>query len=519
MTDFNYSKINAWPFSEACRVKSNVSKISNKKTVNFETGYGPSGDPHIGTFAEVLRTNMIRNCLDEMCDYSTELITFSDDLDALRKVPEDYPHKDKLTKYIDYPLSSIPDFTEQYKSYADRNNSLLKKFLDRFNFKYKFISSTENYKEGRFNKQLLKIIDNYESILNIVLPTLRKERRESYSPFLPISKKTNKVLQVPIKIVDRKKGVIAYKEDNKYTETLVTDGNCKLQWKVDWAMRWSALDIDYEMNGKDLIPSFELSKQISKYIDNKIPINMSYELFLDDKGEKISKSRGNGLSIEQWIKYGSINSLSLFMYNNPKRAKKLYFDCIPKNMDDYKKLFESYKNTDNKIKNFENPMWHIHEKKVPNITYPIDFSTLLNLVTALNSVEATTIKDFIKIYINFEDTNEINDELNQIINLAINYYKDFILPNIKKRKPNDNEKKALAAVLEKFTNFSTESSAEDYQKILYNIGKDFYPNNLREWFTSLYQIFFGSDSGPRLGSFFKVYGKDKVLLLIEDCIK
>ena len=237
----------------------------------------------------------------------------------------------------------IPDFTGKYESYADRNNNLLKSFLNKFKFDYNFISSTDYYKNGKFDKQLLKILENYESIINIILPTLRKERRESYSPFLPICKKTKKVLQVPIEVIDKKNGIIAYKENNQYKETLVTGGNCKLQWKVDWAMRWSALNIDYEMNGKDLIPSFELSSQIANFIEKKIPSNMTYELFLDDKGEKISKSKGNGLSIDEWLDYGSSESLSLFMYNNPRRAKRLHFDCIPKSMDDYRKLFNNIK--------------------------------------------------------------------------------------------------------------------------------------------------------------------------------
>ena len=367
MNNIDYKKIKAWPFQEAIKLKNKVSKIANKKVVTLETGYGPSGDPHIGTFAEVLRTNMVLNCLKEISDFSTNLITFSDDLDALRKVPEDYPFPEKLENYIESPLSMIPDFTGKYESYADRNNNLLKSFLNKFKFDYNFISSTDYYKNGKFDKQLLKILENYESIINIILPTLRKERRESYSPFLPICKKTKKVLQVPIEVIDKKNGIIAYKENNQYKETLVTGGNCKLQWKVDWAMRWSALNIDYEMNGKDLIPSFELSSQIANFIEKKIPSNMTYELFLDDKGEKISKSKGNGLSIDEWLDYGSSESLSLFMYNNPRRAKRLHFDCIPKSMDDYRKLFNNIQNQDS-IKKLDNPLWHIHQKKIPSTT-------------------------------------------------------------------------------------------------------------------------------------------------------
>ena len=518
MEDINYKKIKAWPFIEALKIKSRLSEETPKKIINFETGYGPSGNPHIGTFAEVLRTNMVRNCFEEISNIPTNLIAFSDDLDALRKVPEDYPFPEKLSEFIDSPLSSIPDFTGQYKSYADRNNNLLKAFLNKFEFDYNFISSTETYKSGKFDTQLLKILENYDEILSIVLPTLRKERRESYSPFLPICKKTGKVLQVPVKVIDKNKGIIAYKSNNNtYLETFVTGGMCKLQWKVDWAMRWSALDIDYEMNGKDLIPSFELSKQISKFIEKKVPSNMSYELFLDDKGEKISKSKGNGLSIEEWLKYGNTNSLSLFMYHNPKRAKRLYFDCIPKSMDDYKKTFETLAIQD-KSKKIENPIWHIHQKKIPPYSYPLDFTTLLNLVTALNTTDTFTIKEFVQIYIKESLTKETSNELDKIISLSLNYYEEFIFPNINKRSPNNLEKKAIIKLINHIELFNEKTLPEDYQKIIYDVGKEIYPDNLRDWFISLYQILFGSDSGPRLGSFFKVYGKEKVLTLLKSTI-
>ena len=518
MNNIDYKKLKAWPFQEAIKLKNKISKIANKKMVVLETGYGPSGDPHIGTFAEVLRTNMVLNCLKEISDLSTSLITFSDDLDALRKVPEDYPFPNKLKEYIDCPLSMIPDFTGKYKSYADRNNNLLKIFLNRFKFDYNFISSTDYYQNGRFDKQLLKILENYENIINIILPTLRKERRDSYSPFLPICKKTKKVLQVPVKVIDKKNGIIAYKDNNQYRETLVTGGNCKLQWKVDWAMRWSALDIDYEMYGKDLIPSFELSSQVANFIEKKIPSNMTYELFLDDKGEKISKSKGNGLSIDEWLNYGSTESLSLFMYNNPRRAKRLYFDCIPKSMDDYRKLFSNIRNQET-IKKLDNPLWHIHQKNIPDNTYPIEFTNLLNLVTALNTTNSQTIKNFVRIYLKETIDARAELELDKIIILSIKYYKKFILPNIKKREPNTEESNAIKSLLKEIKSLEGKVSSEEYQNIVYKVGKEAFPNDLRKWFISLYQILFGSDSGPRLGSFFYVYGKKNVQILLEETIK
>ncbi|MBJ57974.1 MAG: lysine--tRNA ligase [Rickettsiales bacterium] len=508
MNTGDYKKITAWPFIEARKLIKTIS-TNKKSTLNFETGYGPSGVPHIGTFAEVLRTNMVKNAINQMYDIETRLITFSDDMDALKKVPDDYPFPEKLEKFVDYPLSSIPDFTGRYSSYADRNNSLLKDFLNEYDFNYEFISSTTKYKSGEFDKYLMKVLDNYESIINVVLPTLRKERRNSYSPFLPISKDSGKTLQVPIKIISKKNGLIAYKnENNKFIETLVTGGNCKLQWKVDWAMRWSALDIDYEMNGKDLIPSFELSKQIAKFIFHKVPENMSYELFLDDKGEKISKSKGNGLSIEEWTKYGTRDSLSFFMYQNPKRAKRLYFDCIPRSMDDYKKLFDKISSGDD-AEIFENPIWHIHQGKIPKKVYPIEFSSLLNLVTALNTNDDNIILKFVKLYLKEKENSDNEHLMKNMIKLAVAYFEDFILPTLKKKIPDEKEKKALKKLISDIKDGPKKMEAEDFQKVIYENGKKVYPEELRTWFKTLYKVLFGSENGPRLGSFFFYLWKRK----------
>ncbi len=512
----NYNDLKAWPFIEALKIIKNIEKNNEKKIVNFETGYGPSGVPHIGTFAEVLRTNMVRNALKKINNYESKLITFSDDLDALKKVPEDYPFPEKLLKYINYPLSSIPDFTGKYASYADRNNSLLKKFLSQFDFSYQFISSTEKYKSGAFDKPLLRILENYEHITNIILPTLRKERRENYSPFLPICKHTGQVLEVAITIVSKKDGLIAYKHNNKLVETTVTKGNCKLQWKVDWAMRWSALDIDYEMNGKDLIPSFELSKQIAKFINRKVPINMSYELFLDQNGEKISKSKGNGLSIDEWLQYGTKESLALFMYQNPRRAKRLYFDCIPKSMDEYKKNYNQLLSS--KVPEIESSIWHIHEGVIPNSTYPIEFSTVINLVTALNTSDIDTIYNFCLLYLKSSLKKEEQNELKKIINLSVNYFQKFILPRLRKRKPNPDEREAIKNLIYEISRVKSEPDAEEYQTLIYKNGKNVYPENLRSWFISLYQILFGSENGPRLGSLFYLYKKEKVLQILKAVI-
>ncbi len=507
-------KTKSWPFIEALKLKKKLEFEKSNDIVLFETGYGPSGTPHIGTFAEVLRTNMVRAAFEKISDKPTKLIAFSDDMDGLRKVPDNVPNPKMLLENLHKPLSAIPDPYGKFSSFAERNNELLKSFLNKFNFEYEFMSASHCYKEGIFDDVLLKILKNYEEIVSIVIPTLGDERKKSYSPFLPICKKSGKVLQVPINIIDDKKGIIAYKNDsNQYEESIITGGSCKLQWKVDWAMRWVALGINYEMNGKDLIPSFQLSKKIAQVLRGSSPVNMSYELFLDEKGEKISKSKGNGLTIDEWLKYGTKESLSLFMYQNPKRAKRLYFDCIPTAVDEYKNYSDIY-HGQQELEKLDNPVWHINKDNSAKTKNSIEFSMLLNLVTASNSQDENTLLGFVKKY---DANNNFNYEsIKYLIPLALNYFRDFILPKRNYKKPNVDEGNALNDLYNEILNIPSNASGEEYQKLVYRCGKDHYPDNLKVWFKSLYSILLGSDSGPRIGSFFSFYGKEQVLKLIQE---
>ena len=342
-----HNSLKSWPFIEAQRIIARYGGIDNfnkpkKNFVLFETGYGPSGLPHIGTFGEVVRTTMVKNAFESLVDCDTKLITFSDDLDGLRKIPENVPNKNILSEYIGKPLTSIPDPFDKYESFGHHNNAKLRSFLDRFNFDYEFVSSTEKYKSGDFNDTLVTILQNYEEIMSIILPTLRNERRQTYSPFLPISQLNGNVLQVKINEYRPESNSIIFVDpaNNKKFEIEITNGNCKLQWKVDWAMRWISLGVDYEMCGKDLIESVDLASKICRFLKKKSPINLIYEMFLDEKGEKISKSIGNGISVDQWLRYASPESLSLFMFQKPKSAKKLFFDVIPKSIDEYSSLLK-----------------------------------------------------------------------------------------------------------------------------------------------------------------------------------
>ena len=508
----------AWPFVEARKlVKERKKHFEKKGKIILQTGYGPSGLPHIGTFAEVARTTMMVNAIKTIIDIPTEIITFSDDMDGLRKVPDNIPNKEILEKNLHKPLTSIPDPFNKYASFGEHNNEMLKSFLDKFNFNYTFKSSTENYKKGVFNKTLLLVLEKYEQIMEIIIPTLGKDRQKTYSPFLPICKETGKVLEVPIIEFNKKKGKIIYRNNDQDIETEVTNGKCKLQWKVDWAMRWYTFDVDYEMYGKDLIESAILSGKICKTLGKKNPNGFAYELFLDDKGEKISKSKGNGITIEQWLKYASPESLALYMYQNPKRAKKLYADVVPKAVDEYLICIDKFDEQDDKNK-LLNPVWHIHNGKPPKEKSIMPFSVLLNLVGTSNATDKDVLWKFIKKYnknINIED----HPILDSLVEYALKYFNEIVKPNKQYRKPTDKEKIALKDLVKRLQDCKNNSDPETIQTIVYSVGKDNgYEENLREWFKAIYEIIFGDPDGPRMGFFISFFGVDETIKLINKYI-
>ena len=520
----NQGDLKSWPFKEAQQLlKRNGGvtnfKIPEKGHIVFETGYGPSGLPHIGTFGEVVRTTMVRNAFMSLIECPTKLITFSDDMDGLRKVPDNVPNKEMLSEYIGKPLTSIPDPFEKYESFGHHNNAKLRFFLDEFNFEYDFISSTEKYKSGFFDKTIIEILQNYEKILEIILPTLRKERKNTYSPFLPLSEETGNVLQVQIDEYRPKSNSIIYTEPTtqRKVEVLVTAGNCKLQWKVDWAMRWMALGVDYEMCGKDLTESVDLASKICKTIGKKSPVNLIYEMFLDENGEKISKSVGNGISVDEWLRYGSPESLSLFMFQKPKSAKKLFFDVIPKTVDEYISHYNNYDKLDD-IKKINSPIWHIHSGNPKEFKSDITFNSLTNLVSICNTDDKKKIWSFVNQY----DPNispENNPEFDKLINYAINYYNDFVLPN-KKYLNIDSVNKVVFEEMRDVlkSKINDNSSAEEIQTLLYEVGKNHDFENLKDFFKLVYQVLLGQEQGPRLGSFIKLYGINETIKIIEQRI-
>ena len=509
----------SWPFVEIRKLLKDRKDIIKKKgKITFQTGYGPSGLPHIGTFGEVARTTMMINALNHIEKINHELITFSDDMDGLRKVPENIPNEEILKKNLGRPLTSIPDPFGKFNSFAEHNNTMLKKFLKKFNFEFSFKSSTENYKNGTFNESLKRVAEKYEEIMNIILPTLRSERRKTYCPFLPLCPDTGKVLEIPMLNLDKSTGKIIFDNQGKKIQTDIYNGNCKLQWKVDWAMRWFTFNVDFEMYGKDLTESAILSSKVCKVLGKTPPSGFAYELFLDEKGEKISKSKGNGITIDQWLQYASPESLSLYMYQNPKRAKKLYYEIVPKAVDEYLDLIEKAK-TQNELQLLMNPVWHVHNSKVPTEDMVMSFSMLLNLVEASNAGNKELLWKFVKKYKTniSEKGHPIFDKL---VGYAIKYFNDVIKKNKKYKKPNSDEKIALEALIKKLDDCNDEMSPEDIQTLIYSTGKESgYSKNLRDWFKLIYEVVFGDENGPRMGFFISFFGVKETKDLIKNKIK
>ena len=515
----NLNKTSAWPFVEAKKLlRERKSFIEQKGKIILQTGYGPSGLPHIGTFGEVARTSMMVNALKQITDLPTEIITFSDDMDGLRKVPENIPNQELLNDNLHKPLTQVPDPFKKFDSFGEHNNEMLKNFLNKFNFKYNFKSSTELYKNGTFNATLEIILKNYQGIMNIILPTLGKERQKTYSPFLPICPETGKVLEIPVLEILNEKLKIIFDNNGKKLEVSILDGQCKLQWKVDWAMRWYALDIDFEMYGKDLIESAILSSRIIKLIGKTNPSGFAYELFLDEKGEKISKSKGNGITIDQWLEYASPESLSLYMYQNPKRAKKLYNEIVPKTVDEYLDFMEKAK-TQNELQLLMNPTWHVHNGNIPKEEVIMSFSMLLNLVEASNANSKELLWKFVKKY--KKDISEKNNPIfDNLIGYAIKYFNDVIKLNKKYKNPNEEEKLALEALINTLDKCNDQMSPEDIQTLIYSTGKENgYSENLRDWFKLIYEVVFGDENGPRMGFFISFFGVNETKKLIKEKIK
>ncbi len=515
----------AWPFEEARKL---LKRFPDGKPggapVLFETGYGPSGLPHIGTFQEVLRTTLVRRAYEVLSGGApTRLVAFSDDMDGLRKVPDNVPNQGLLTAYLGHPLSRIPDPFNKYESFAHHNNAMLREFLDRFGFDYEFISASDRYNAGAFDDALRGVLRNFGAIMDVMLPTLREERRKTYSPVLPVSPKTHQVLQVPVEVVDAEAGIVRFEDHGEVVESCILGGNAKLQWKVDWAMRWVALGVDYEMCGKDLTDSVRESGKIARVLGGRAPEGLIYELFLDEKGEKISKSKGNGLTIDQWLTYGSEESLGLYLYREPKSAKQLHVGVIPRAVDEYWQFREKLASQPVE-QQLGNPAWHLLRTNGyhggAGDRLPVTYGLLLNLVGVLGRhATREQVWSYLANYVE-DATAEAHPEVDVLVTAALAYNRDFIAPTLHRRKPEAGEALALAALDEELAATSDDATAEELQNIVYEIGKDphYGFEQLRDWFKCLYETLLGSSQGPRMGSFIALYGIANTRKLIAEAL-
>jgi lysyl-tRNA synthetase class 1 len=497
--------------------------VPEKGYVLFQTGYGPSGLPHIGTFGEVCRTSMVRLAFETLApDIPTKMICFSDDMDGFRKVPSNVPNQEMLAEHLGKPLTKVPDPFEKYESFAHHNNAKLREFLDSFGFEYEFKSSTQCYQSGEFDDALLKMLEKYEAVRTTVLPLLGEERRQTYSPFMPVSPKSGKVLQVPIISVDTDKGTITYEEDGEVAETVVTGGNVKAQWRADWALRWFALDVDYEMAGEDLISSADMSGKITKILGGKKPEGFHYKLFLDEHNQKISKSKGNGITVEEWLNYAPQESLAYYMFLRPSSGKKLYFDVIPKAVDEYLTYSSKLPMQGNEPdKQLENPAWYIHNGNIDEANdLPISFALLLNLASAANAHDNDTMWGFIRRYVP-DATPENSAFLDHLVGFAVKYYEDFVLPNKQYRMPDDRERAALTDLVKRLEGLGDEYDSETIQTEVFSAGKEngYDKKELRLWFQAIYEVLIGQTQGPRFGAFIEIYGVKETINLINDALE
>jgi lysyl-tRNA synthetase class 1 len=511
--------VKAWPFEEARKLLARVD--ARKATgaavdgVLFETGYGPSGLPHIGTFGEVARTSWVRHAFETISDIPTRLIAFSDDMDGLRKVPDNLPQQEMLAAHLGKPLTAIPDPFGTHESFGAHMNARLRAFLDRFGFRYEFYSSTATYKSGRFDATLLALLARYEKVMAVMLPTLGEERQQTYSPFLPVSPRSGKVLLAKVVRHDATAGTITYIEEDGSEETVpVTGGHCKLQWKPDMGMRWAALGVDYEMYGKDHLSQAPLYSAICRIAGGTPPEQYMYEMFLDDQGQKISKSKGNGISLDDWLTYGSPESLALFMFQKPRTAKKLYFDVIPKAVDEYIAFLESYHATTDELQRLENPVWHIHAGQVPDERYPVSFALLLNLVSASNANTREVLWGNIRAYAPGASP-EANPGLDRLVDYALRYYQDFVKPSKVFRAADDKERAALADLAAQLEALGDTRDGVAVQNVVYEVGKAHGFEPLRAWFAALYEVLLGQTQGPRFGSFAALFGTRETAAMIR----
>ncbi len=507
----------AWPFEEARKLLKRFEKAPPEKGyVLFQTGYGPSGQPHIGTFGEVARTTMVRRAFEVLSDIPTRLVCFSDDLDGMRKVPENVPQQEMMRENLQRPLSDVPDPFGTHESFGAHNNAMLRRFLDGFGFQYDFVSATEFYRSGKFDTVLLRAAERYDQIMEVMLASLREERQQTYSCFLPISPTTGRVLYVPMKAVDAAAGTITFDDEDGTETTLpVTGGNVKLQWKPDFGARFAAQDVDFEMFGKDHSTNAPIYDRICQILGGRPPEHYVFELFLDENGEKISKSKGNGLSIDEWLTYAAPESLSYFMYQKPRTAKRMHFDVIPKAVDEYHQQLRAYAGQDDAAR-LNNPVFHIHGHNVPASDMVVSFAMLLNIASVSNAEDKATLWGFIRKYADASPAT--HPGLDAAAGFAVRYFQDVVKPAKRYRAPDPRERNALEDLRGQLAAWDGPVEAEALQSAIFAVGKAHGFEPLRDWFKAIYEVLLGASQGPRFGGFVALYGVSQTVALIDNAL-
>lgn len=517
-----------WPHNEAERVALRLHDTD--KTAVFETGYGPSGLPHIGTFAEVVRTSyVIKAFRFNYPKRAYKLIVFSDDMDGLRSLPENVPNHALLQEHLGAPLSSLPDPFGKESSYAAFMNGRLKHFLDYYGFEYLFESSTNCYHTGVFNTALKRVMDNHEAIRNLFIKTISPDKRATWSPFFPICEHCGKIYTTSVLNIHPETYEITYRcdRDEKAYRSCghegrvsILNGKVKMGWKVDWAMRWYTFGVDYEMHGKDLLDSASLSSKICSILGATPPLTYKYELFLDENAAKISKKIGNGISMEQWQSFAPVGSLLYFLLDEPNRARKMGMPILPRLVDNY---ITALKNETAEEPGsalwFVDSLQHHHDASDIDKT-DISYSLLVNVAENLGSDDAELLYDYARRY---DATVEENAEFfRPLCHHVLAYIKDTnsrrpgtVLGQL---PPGDyfSALQSLSVDLDALADANS-FRGEMLQNLVFAVGRKhgLEPGN---WFRFLYETLLGKTQGPRLGSFFAMLGPDKVRALLHKAI-
>ena len=517
-------KLKSWPFKEAERIIKARERTQANGPALFQTGFGPSGLPHIGTFAEVARTTWVRRAFEYLSGEETRLYAFCDDQDGLRKVPDNLPNQEMLQANLGKPLCDIPDPYGCCESFSHHMIGNLERFLDTFEFDYTLKRSSDAYRSGEFNNGLAILLDKVEDVLDIILPTMKEENRAAWSPFFPRCETCGRVNTTRVTAYNKSEKTIDYTCDidlgnvagcGHAGTSSVLGGASKMGWKIDWALRWYCYGVDYEMYGKDLIPSAELSAKIVRLMGGRPPQGLFYELFLDEMGEKISKSKGNGVSIEQWLEYAPIDSLAHFIFREPRQAKKLFFNMIPKTMDEYLDHLRKYPSVADEKKP-DTPLWHIHNRgrQVPSYNSSINFSTVNNLVSALGNPTRDLLISYLARY--DEKSTTYPDVIDGLIEKGLKFYEDHILPTKQYRTPTATERPLFEQLAETLKSLGIEEKTEkELQGLVFDIARD-NDTDPKTFFAAIYQVLLGQERGPRFGTFAKLVGIERVLSLIEE---